>query len=52
MHYSNQPDQYPLGMSYVPWHHWEKLFAPDQALEAGTAFPSLEFVFCPKGGRR
>ena len=42
----------PLGMSYVPWHEWEDMFDPENALMRGTAFPLLEMPFCPKGAYR
>jgi len=41
----------PLAMAYVPFQMWEELFCPEEALRRGTAFPSLEMPFCPKGGR-
>ena len=34
-----------LAMSYVPWHDWEDLFDPQEALRRATAFPSLELRF-------
>ena len=47
-----QPDKYALGISYVPWQSWEKIFDPGPALAAGSAFPCLIMPFCPKGGHR
>ena len=43
-------DESALAMSYVPWHSWEHLFEADEALQRGTAFPSLELPFIKRGG--
>ncbi len=39
-----------LAMSYVPWHGWEDIFEPQEALRRATAFPSLEMRFEHDGG--
>lgn len=45
----NMPDIHaPLAMSYVPWQKWEALFNESDALNRGTAFPSLELPFLRK----
>lgn len=49
MRNNNRQIYAPLGMSYVPWQNWEDMFDPENALERGTAFPSLEMPFCRKG---
>lgn len=36
----------PLGISYVPWQEFSKMYEPMKALERGTAFPELDFPFC------
>lgn len=38
-----------LAMSYVPWQQWEDLYEECEALERGTAFPSLYLPFYGKG---
>ncbi|MBQ2957425.1 MAG: spore coat associated protein CotJA [Clostridia bacterium] len=39
-----------LAMSYVPFQEWEKIFEPKDAMQMGTAFPSLVFPFYERGG--
>ena len=49
MYNQNKPDIHaPLAMSYVPWQKWEALFNESEALNRGTAFPSLEIPFLCK----
>jgi len=36
---------FPLAMAAVPMQPWEKLYAPEQAISRGTAFPSLDLPF-------
>lgn len=36
----------PLGISYVPWQEFSKMYEPMKALERGTAFPELDLPFC------
>ena len=33
-------------MAYVPFQQFDRTFAPEQALEAGTLFPELDKPFC------
>lgn len=45
------PAQLTLAMAYVPYQSWEQNLPPEQALDAGTVFPSLVKPFCMgKGG--
>lgn len=41
----------PIGMAYVPMQKWEKLYDPENALFQGTAFPSLNLIFCGVRGK-
>lgn len=36
----------PLGISYVPWQEFAKMYDPLKALHSGTAFPELDLPFC------
>ena len=38
-----------LAMAYVPWQKWETMYNEEEALKAGTAFPSLDLPFYGKG---
>ena len=40
----------PVGMGYVPMQQWEEMYDPATALCQGTAFPSLNLIFCGKRG--
>ena len=40
----------PVGMGYVPMQKWEEMYDPATALCQGTAFPSLNLIFCGKRG--
>ena len=40
----------PVGMGYVPIQKWEEMYDPATALCQGTAFPSLNLIFCGKRG--
>lgn len=42
----DQERRMPLGISYVPWQEFSKMYEPMKALERGTAFPELDFPFC------
>ena len=47
------PSQLTLAMAYVPYQSWEEPLSEEQALEAGTVFPSLVKPFLlEKGGSR
>ena len=48
----NRQDNVSLAIAYVPWHNWDELFEPADALERGTAFPCLEMPFYGKGARQ
>ena len=39
------PAETPLAMAYVPFQKWEEPYAPNEALAAGTIFPSLDLPF-------
>lgn len=48
--YEEHIDQFPLGMTYVPWQHFTKIFDNlDEAYHVGTIFPELDLPFT---GRR
>lgn len=36
----------PIGIGYVPIQKWEEMYDPKTALCQGTAFPSLNLIFC------
>ena len=38
-------DDMPLAYAYVPYQQYEKTYCKDKALQAGTAFPSLNKPF-------
>lgn len=40
----------PVGIGYVPMQKWEEMYDPKKALCEGTAFPSLNLIFCGKRG--
>ena len=44
------PKKVSEAMAYVPYQNAGKLYAPEQALCAGTLFPDLNFPF--KGGQK
>lgn len=45
------PSQLSLAMAYVPYQMWETVMTGEEALRAGTVFPSLVKPFCMgKGG--
>lgn len=35
----------PIGMAYVPWQRWNKVYQKDVALDRGTIFPELDLPF-------
>ena len=35
----------PIGMAYVPWQRWNKVYQEDVALNRGTIFPELDLPF-------
>lgn len=35
----------PIGMAYVPWQKWQKIYDPNIALKAGTIFEELNLPF-------
>ncbi len=41
----------PIGMAYVPMQAWEKMYDKKTALVQGTAFPSLNLIFCGVRGK-
>ncbi len=34
-----------VGMCYVPWQHWDKIYDLEKGLEVGTIFPELNKPF-------
>ncbi len=36
----------PLAMAFVNMQEWCDIYNPDEALKCGTAFPSLNLIFC------
>lgn len=44
-------DQFPVGMTYVPWQVWQRVFSVETAMNMGTIFPDLFKPFT-KGGCR
>ena len=42
----------PLGMAYVPWQEWDRLYDPDQGFCCGTLFEELNkpFMACRPSG--
>lgn len=40
---ANEPvDQMTIGMGYVPWQKWQKIYELDEALSRGTIFEELD----------
>lgn len=48
---SRFPEKTPLAMAYVPFQQWGEVYDEDDAFEAGTLFPELNFPFERGGGR-
>ena len=46
---SNQCDDFPIGMGYIPWQEFRNLYEPEKGLHAGTIFMELDKPFT---GRR
>ena len=44
------PAQLTLAMAYVPYQCWEEPMRAEEALQAGTVFPSLQKPFMMAGG--
>lgn len=38
-------DEFPIGMTYVPWQSWKNIYEPDKALQRGTIFEELDKPF-------
>lgn len=38
-------ENYPIGMSYVPWQQWKQTYALDRGFQRGTIFPELDLPF-------
>lgn len=49
---SRFPENTPLAMAYVPFQQWGEVYCEDDAFEAGTLFPELNFPFERGGGRK
>lgn len=43
------PANTPLAMAYVPFQQWGEVYSEDDAFNAGTLFPELNFPF-ERGG--
>ena len=41
----NNMSHFPIGMSYVPWQSWNKIYRSDIAIERGTIFQELDLPF-------
>ncbi|WP_164473183.1 spore coat associated protein CotJA [Clostridium sp. E02] len=48
----NDIERFPVGMTYVPWQHWQDVYAMDVAINMGTIFPDLFQPFLMGGCRR
>lgn len=48
---SSFPKNTPLAMSYVPFQQWGEVYDEDEAFNAGTLFPELNYPFERGGGR-
>lgn len=44
--------EFPIGMAYVPWQKFQKIYDPAKALCQGTIFAELDLPFCGKRGGR
>lgn len=45
-------DQFPVAMAYVPWQQWRQIYSMDVALVRGTIFQELDKPFLMEGCRR
>ena len=45
-----QSCELPLAMTYMPMQVWRNVYAPCDALQAGTIFAELDLPFYGKGG--
>jgi len=45
-----QSCELPLAMTYMPIQVWRNVYAPCDALQAGTIFAELDLPFYGKGG--
>ena len=43
--FTEQNDQFPIAMAYVPWQQWGQTYTPEQGLRQGTIFPDLDYPF-------
>ncbi len=41
----NNIAHFPIGMAYVPWQKWKKIYRSDIALQRGTIFQELDLPF-------
>ncbi|MDP4119892.1 MAG: spore coat associated protein CotJA [Bacillota bacterium] len=42
-------DNMPIGMAYVPWQKWQKVYNDEVALSRGTIFQELDLPFIGEG---
>ncbi|MDR0964000.1 MAG: spore coat associated protein CotJA [Clostridium sp.] len=48
---TQQLERYPVGMAYVPWQHFRRIYDNlDEAYKVGTIFPELNLPFTGKRG--
>lgn len=53
MYTNMRMNNYPIGMTYVPWQKWRHIYEPDTALQKGTIFAELDKPFMGmRGGRK
>ncbi len=45
-------DQFPVGMTYVPWQQWQQVYSVETAINRGTIFPDLDKPFTMERCRR
>lgn len=48
--FPDNPAEFPIGMSYVPWQVFRNLYSPEKGLCEGTIFADLNQIFCGKRG--
>ncbi|MBQ8983040.1 MAG: spore coat associated protein CotJA [Lachnospiraceae bacterium] len=46
------PDDFPIGMGYVPMQKWRDLYPMEKGFMEGTIFMELNRIFCGKRGNR
>lgn len=41
----NNMSHFPIGMAYIPWQSWRRIYRSEIALERGTIFQELDLPF-------